>query len=98
MRERLAADLTDALRAKDLRRVKVLRAALAAIANAEAVDASTVARGVTEVARRELTDDDVRAVLVAEHDELVAAVADLRAHDRDTTDLDARIEILSAYL
>lgn len=100
MQERLRADLLAAMRAKDQTRLKTLRAAMAAIANAEAVDAATAPAGATEVARRQLTDDDVRAVIEAERAELAAAAADLRANDRpdEAQHLEARRSILDAYL
>lgn len=100
MRDRMRADLVAAMKAKDQTRLKVLRGALAAIANAEAVDASTAPRGATELARKELTDQDVRWVLEAERSELDAAAADLRANGRaDEADhLEHRRQILDAYL
>lgn len=82
MRERLRADLLAAMKAKDETRIKVLRSTLAALGNAEAVDASTVPAGQTEVARRELTGDDVRSVIEAERAELEAAAAELAANGR----------------
>ena len=83
MREQIRADLLAAMKAKDETRLKVLRATLAALGNAEAVDPSTVPAGQTEVARRELTDDDVRHVIVSEQAELEAAAAELDAHGRE---------------
>jgi uncharacterized protein YqeY len=100
MQERLRADLLAAMKAKDEVRLKTIRAAMAAIANAEAVDPSTAPKGATEVARRELTDDDVRAVIQSEQAELDAAAAELRANGRpdDATALEHRRSILDAYL
>ena len=74
IRERLQAALSDALRSRDALRMSVLRTTLSAIANAEAVE---VAPGTTatEVARRALSEDDVRAVVVAERHELEAKAA-----------------------
>jgi uncharacterized protein YqeY len=56
LKERLRADLTDAMRARDQVRLRTLRMALTAITN-EAVSGS---------ATRELTDDDVLKVLTRE--------------------------------
>ena len=76
----LRAALVPAMRAKDTVALTALRSALAAIADAEAVDASTVERlsvttsghvagavtgiGAGEVARRQLSDDDVRRIVL----------------------------------
>jgi uncharacterized protein YqeY len=100
MRERLRADLLAAMKAKDETRVKVLRAAMAALGNAEAVDPRSAPKGATEVARKELTDADVRDVIVAEQAELDAAAADLRANGRpdEAQHLEHRRSILDAYL
>jgi uncharacterized protein YqeY len=100
MQERLRADLLAAMKAKDETRLKVLRGAMAAIANAEAVDPQTAPKGATEVPRRELTDDDVRAVIRSEQAELDAAAADLRANARpdEAAALEQRRSILDAYL
>lgn len=99
IRERLQSDLGAALRARDARRTSVLRTTLSAIANAEAVEvaADTTA---TEVARKELTEDDIRAVVLGERAELLAAAADLRAHGRAdaAADLEAKAAVLDAAL
>jgi hypothetical protein len=78
--------------------VEVLRAALSAIANAEAVDPAAVPHGATETTRRELSDDDVLAVLRREHDELTSAAADLRRLGRDDGDLQSQLAVLEPYL
>jgi hypothetical protein len=82
----------------------VLRTTLAAVANAEAVDA-TDARPASgafagDVPRRELSEDDVRAVVVAALDELRAAEAELRSVGQDAAaaDLATQAAILEAYL
>lgn len=100
MREQLRADLLAAMKAKDETRLKVLRSVMAALGNAEAVDPSTVPAGVTEVARRELTDDDVRSVIDFERAELDAAAAELDANGR-TAEADAlrqRRRVLDRYV
>jgi uncharacterized protein len=81
IRARLNQALRDALRSRDQVATSALRSALAAIANAEAVEASAqpaaasgsehfagaaAGLGATEVARRELTEAAVRAIVRAE--------------------------------
>jgi uncharacterized protein len=87
IRKRLRGSLTTAMRAKESAAVAALRSALSALANAEAVgDPSEPARGhaielsrlgvgVGDVARRELSDGDVRAIVQAEIDERLRAAA-----------------------
>ncbi len=83
--EQMRADLTAAMKARDTEAVRVLRTALAAVANAEAQPADdagpaslTVSGGIAgaadglgaaEAERRTLTEDDVRAILRAEREE-----------------------------
>jgi len=86
---RMRVDLTAAMRARDRTTTAVLRAALGAVANAEAVDppapvtgegpvaAARTGVGATDVPRRVLTDADVLAVVRAERDERLAAAAQL---------------------
>ena len=100
MREQLRADLLAAMKAKDETRLKVLRSVMAALGNAEAVDPSPGPDGVTEVARRELTDDDVRSVIDFERAELDAAAADLDANGRteEANALRQRRRVLDRYV
>jgi uncharacterized protein YqeY len=63
VRTNLRRALATALRAKDTEVVSALRTAIAAIDDAEAVDPAAYDAGATEVARRRLSEDDVRAVL-----------------------------------
>ncbi|WP_436699237.1 hypothetical protein [Nocardioides sp. BYT-33-1] len=113
--DRLRADLAAALKARDLRRVKVLRTVTAVIANAEAVPVTesptttsttsgpiagaAAGLGSAEAARRELGDDDVRALVAGERDERLAAAAqvDGTAPER-AAELRAAAEMLAAYL
>jgi uncharacterized protein len=99
IRERLHADLTVAMKARDARRTTLLRTTLAAVANAEAVDPAAH-RGQTEVARRHLTEDDVRGVVRREIAELRAAADELRGagRDEDAVDLEERAVTLATYL
>jgi uncharacterized protein YqeY len=110
-RARLREALLSARKDRDPTRVSALRSALSAIDNAETpdgarVDASasgTIAGGVVglgaaEVARRELSDAQIRALMQGEIDERLAAAshvdashaeraATLRAEDAVLTDL-----------
>jgi uncharacterized protein YqeY len=81
--------LTTAMRARDKETVRVLRTTLSVIANAEAqpstvtgaaslqtsgrIAGASAGLGSADVARRDLTDDDVLALVTAERDELLAA-------------------------
>jgi len=93
MRDRLRVALKTAMKARDAAAVNALRTALAAIDNAEAVAVPAAAPGplaegviagakagvgTTEVARRELTEDEVVAIVTAEVDERRAAADDYR--------------------
>ena len=105
IREQMQADLVAALKAGDVAAVSVLRTALAALANAEAVNpgagAPLVRAGLFgDVERRNLGTVDVIAVVAGERDELQAAAAVLDAAGR-TTEADAcrtRAAILDRYL
>ena len=88
---RLRAGLTAAMRARDRTAVRALRTALAAVANAEAqpvadpapaslladgpIAGAVAGLGAAEVARRELSEDDVRQIVRAERDGYAAAGA-----------------------
>ncbi|MFI5625929.1 hypothetical protein ACIA03_20860 [Nocardioides sp. NPDC051685] len=56
--------------------------------------------GATEAARRDLTDDDVRAVISGELAERLAAATDLDSHDatEKASQLRAEADLLGAYL
>ena len=113
---RLRRDLTAAMRERDRDAVRVLRTVLSAIANAEAqpdlddtpmsqrsqgvIAGATEGLGTGEVPRRELTDQDVRAVVEAERDERRAAADDLAARGAvDAADgLRAEATLLERYL
>lgn len=85
----LRSDLTAAMRAGEKATVKVLRTALSAIANAEALGVSdqttgssqssgriagaTGGVGSTDAERRDLSEDDVREVISSERDERIQA-------------------------
>ncbi|MVU76605.1 hypothetical protein GPX89_05020 [Nocardia sp. ET3-3] len=83
LRDRLRTALPAAMKARDRAATAALRSALAAIDNAEAVDGSeiragaiensAVGLGTAEVARRELTEADVAAIVRAEIDDRLTA-------------------------
>ncbi len=103
MRARLQADLRVAMKAREPERVSVIRSAIAAIGNAEAVRTErSPAQGVVqvEVARRDLSDDDVRAVLEALRTELLDGadeLAGLGEEDRAAV-VRRQAETLATYL
>jgi hypothetical protein len=114
LRDRLRAALKAAMKARDAVAVAALRSALAAVGNAEAVApaggpapltdgviAGAVAGvGATEAARRELTDDEVAAIVRAEVDDRRAAAADYEAagHPDRAARLSAEADALDAHL
>jgi uncharacterized protein YqeY len=103
MRDRMRADLTRAMKSRDLNRVRALRSALAAIENAEAVDGpghSEMIIGYGDVARRALGKDDLLDLIGAEIQEREASVDEylrLGLSDRAGT-LQREIDILREYL
>lgn len=68
--------MLEARKAGDAELVTLIRILIAAIDNAEAVDASTVGPGVTEAARRHLSDGAIMQIVLGEGDDLRAAAAD----------------------
>ena len=76
MRLRLQADLRHALKARAKFDVSILRALIAAIDNAGAVDLTSIPQH-SEVARRSLSASDVRELLRREHDTRSQAAAEL---------------------
>lgn len=104
LRERLESDLKTAMRERDRTRVSILRTTMSALSNAEAVDSSTSRpqQGVyaAEVARRELTDDEILAVLERERAELLASVGEYAAggqHDA-AAELRSKVAVLARYI
>ncbi len=104
IRERIAADLTEALKRRDHEAMTVLRTTLGAIGNAEAVPLTTSrswpVSGPTEVARRQLTEDDFARVVSSEIEERKAAAELYRASGQDSMAdrLDAGTKLLAGYL
>lgn len=104
LRDRLQADLSPALRTRDQVRVRALRSTLAAIANAEAVDAGESVPGSglwsNEVERRLLDEGAVAAIVVAERDRLRSLAEEMAAvgqHD-EATSLTAQAAVLDEHL
>jgi uncharacterized protein len=110
---RLRADLTAALKARDSVTVAALRSALTALDNAGAVEApaspvegsehvagAAAGVGSTDIARRVLTEDDVKAILRSQAEEHSRAAGEYGRIGRD--DLAERFrseaEVLTAYL
>lgn len=88
IRTSLRTALTDAMKSRDRAAVSVYRQAIAAIDNAEAVpiedapragavEASAVGAGAADVARRELTEAEIHAVVCAEQHSHELAAAEL---------------------
>lgn len=113
MRATMRADLKTALKARDKVTVATLRTALAAIDNAEAVAAvepdavgsqhiggAVVGVGAAEVARRELSPEDIRDIVAAEVAEREATVAQYRriGQDERAEALLAEVAVLNRYL
>lgn len=113
LQTRLRADLLTARKARDAGATAVLRSTLAAISNAEALPAAegsltgdgpiagaATGVGTTEAVRRDLTDDDIRAIISGEQTERMSAATELEAHGaaEKAEQLRAEAELLAAYL
>jgi len=111
LRGRMASALTDAMRARDRVAVTALRSALSAVGNAEAVPVDTLPPagaaetaasgvGVADAPRRELTEQDVRAVVLAELAEHDGAAEHLRVAGRpdDAARVAAEADVLRELL
>ena len=105
-RERLRQGLLSARKLRDTARIAALRSALSAIDNAETPDVplpragaiadSAHGLGAAEVARRQLTEDQIRELIDTEADERRAAAGQLRSAGRD--DRAAQVEAEAAVL
>jgi uncharacterized protein YqeY len=96
----MQAGLRAAMQAREQVTVSVLRSTLAAVANAEAVDPATADRHATEVERTHLTEDDVRAIVTTERDELRTAAAEMSSLGQTSKagELTEQAAILDRYL
>jgi len=111
VRGRLRADLREAMKARDRIRTSVIRNSLAALADAEAVEAQPVAdlpvhpQGAdglyaAEVERRALTENEIRRVLGEVHNDLLESADELAglARNPQAEELRTQADILGAYL
>ncbi|MFL0172350.1 GatB/YqeY [Mycobacterium sp. SMC-13] len=106
----LRARLVAARKAKDTASTAALRSALSAIDNAETPDVplpragaiadSAHGLGAAEVARRRLTDGQIRALIETEADERRAAAEQLRSvgHDDRAAQVEAEADVLRELL
>jgi hypothetical protein len=99
IRDRLQASLSVARKARDAVSTSVLRTTLSAIANAEAVEVAP-GTAASEVPRKHLTENDIRAVVEAELRDLHSSAVELRqlGRDADADLLDAKACVLSDHL
>jgi uncharacterized protein YqeY len=110
---RLRGDLTAALKARDSVTVAALRSALTALDNAGAVEApaslvegtehiagAAAGVGSTDIARRVLTENDVRAILRSQIEEHSRAATEYARIGRDdfAERLQSEAEVLAAYV
>lgn len=109
IREALRADLKSAMLCKDRLRAALVRTLIAAIDNAEAVEATAQQQGESfrklgdpsgEVARRALTAEDIAAVLEREVASRLEAAAQYRArgNDMEAAQLEAEAQVAATYL
>jgi uncharacterized protein YqeY len=112
VRARLRAGLGAAMKARDRVAVAVLRSTLGAIDNAEAVDdavdapiGGVIAKSLTglgagEAPRRDLSEDEVLAILRHELEERRTAAHEYRSagHPDHATRLDTEADLLATYL
>ncbi|WP_203568372.1 GatB/YqeY domain-containing protein [Aestuariimicrobium ganziense] len=109
--DRIGERLKQAMRDRDRDAVTLWRTTLSAVSNAEAVPIDTlppagalegirVGAGSADAGRRELTDDDVRAIVRGEMDELLAAASEMGAHghSEQADTLRARAATLGEFL
>ncbi|MFV8176247.1 glutamyl-tRNA amidotransferase [Mycolicibacterium peregrinum] len=112
-RDRLRESLLSARKARDTNRTAAIRSALSAIDNAEtpqadqtdtriggAIAGAVSGVGSTEVARRVLSDDEVRDLLRAEIDERLSAASGYIAngHHERASELESQAAVLAQVL
>lgn len=104
VREQLKADLLKAMKARDQITVATIRTMLGAIDNAEAVELPQglvyAMDGAAEVARRLLTEEDIRAILTREWEERRRAHAQYTALGliEETERVRGEVEVFERYL
>jgi uncharacterized protein YqeY len=108
LKARLRDDLKTAMRARDSAAVSLLRTLAAALDNAEAVpldapaandDERLLGAGPSEIARRELSDADIAALLERERAERLAAAEDYAALGKadEAARLRGEADMIEAY-
>ena len=104
LRTQLKADLIKAMKARQPQIVAILRATLAEIDHAEAVEVDTSIvplQGISQdVPRKELTETDIRAIVQREADEIQVALAEYEAVGsvEKTAELHTAWQLLHGYL
>lgn len=107
IRDQMRADLLVARKQRNGDDVAMLRALLAAIDHAEAVEVEEPATSAppvfgqrNEVPRKELTEADIRAILQDEADELHAAIAEFERAGRPdkVAQLQSHLALVARYL
>ena len=103
IRDRLRTDLRQAVTDRDMARARVLRNALAALENAEAVEGTDSSDGILgygDVPRRTLTDDEMASIVTREIEELGSSALEYRrvGHPERAESLERGIEILRGYV
>jgi hypothetical protein len=99
LRSRLSADLLTAMKARDKETIATLRCLLAALDNAGAQDPKAFGSS-TEVPRKSLTQDELRALMNAEVTSRRTAIIDYERGGRhqDAARLEAELILISRYL
>lgn len=100
--DRLKGDLAAALRDRDRETAGVLRVLIAAVDNAGAVAAGPAlgVEGSAEAPRRQVSEEEVQAILRGEAEELRDAIAGYIAHGREDAaePLRDRLVVVERYL
>lgn len=96
--DRVRSDLIAAIKTRNQLEVSTLKSLLASFSNAEAVDATTIQAGLTEVARNELSLVDLENIILDEIKELQTVVSRLGNNKAYKTELETRQSLLSRYL
>ena len=104
IRNRMKADLTQAMKQRQKAAVTVLRSVLGTIDNAEAVEVDTAyvpMQGQTkDVARKVLTEEDVRVILMNEMAERRAVIAEYEQVGQAAAaeEMRAEVEVIKRYV
>jgi uncharacterized protein YqeY len=101
---RLRADLATALRSRDTTEASMIRTLIGVIENAGAVEVERTSEIKTglghDVPRRELTDEDVRALLESERADVADALERYRdlGLDHQIAEMETRLSVVERYL